>query len=127
MNALDLKIPIQFSFSYPERFGTESGQLNLNKYKSLSFQSPDFKNFRNLALAFQALEKGGNLPCILNASNDIAVQAFLMGRIGFLQIPKIIEECMENSAFSKSSSLEEYIETDKETRRKAQELINNYR
>ena len=127
MSTANMKIPIQFAFSYPERFQSSSNQLDLVKLNRLTFERPDFKNFRNLALAFQALEKGGNLPCILNASNEIAVQAFLMGKISFLQIPEVIENCMENIPFIKSSSLEDYIETDAETRLKALKYIDNYR
>ncbi len=127
MSTANMKIPIQFAFSYPQRFHSSAKQLDLVQLNNLTFEQPDFKNFRNLALAFQALEKGGNLPCILNASNEIAVQAFLMGKISFLQIPEVIENCMENVPFIKKSSLEDYMETDAETRLKATKYIDNYR
>ena len=127
MSAADMKIPIQFAFSYPQRLQSSSNQLDLLELNSLTFETPDYKNFRNLALAFQALEKGGNLPCILNASNEIAVQAFLMEQIGFLQIPEIVENCMETIPFINKPSMEDYLETDAETRLKALERIDNYR
>jgi len=124
MSSADMQIPIQFALTYPDRFPNSAHRLDLVELGSLNFESPDVKNFRNLALAFEALEKGGNLPCILNAANEIAVQAFLKKQVGFLQIPKVIEYCMGQVTLIKDPSLNDYIETDKITRLKAIEFIN---
>ena len=83
------------------------------------------ENFRNLALAFEAMEKGGNMPCILNAANEVAVEAFLKNQIGFLDIPKIIENCMSKSSFIQKNDLNDYVETDRLVRAKAKEFINS--
>lgn len=125
MSQPDMKIPIQFALSYPGRLTSRIKRLDLNQQGTLHFEAPDVENFRNLALAFEALEKGGNLSCILNAANEIAVQGFLRERIGFLQIPELIERCMQSVGFINEPSLEDYIETDKFTRIKANEFINN--
>ncbi len=125
MSRPDMKIPIQFALSYPGRLTSRIKRLDLNQQGILHFEAPDVENFRNLALAFEALEKGGNLSCILNAANEIAVQGFLRERIGFLQIPELIERCMQSVGFINEPSLEDYIETDKFTRIKANEFINN--
>jgi 1-deoxy-D-xylulose-5-phosphate reductoisomerase len=89
----------------------------------LNFEKPDMETFRNLALAYEALKKGGNVPCILNAANEIAVDAFLNDKIGFLQIPDLIEGCLNKVPFIKSPGLEDYFETDRETRILAKETI----
>ncbi|MCF6341178.1 MAG: 1-deoxy-D-xylulose-5-phosphate reductoisomerase [Bacteroidales bacterium] len=121
----DMFIPIQFALSYPDRLPNKLPPLDLLQLKHLDFEAPDIKNFRNLALAFEALEKGGNVPCILNAANEIAVQAFLTERIGFNQIPEIIEKCMETSTFIQNPSLEDYLETNRLTREKAKQSLKN--
>ncbi len=126
MSMADMKVPIRFALSYPSRMEIEAKKIDLVKLGQLRFEAPDIKNFRNLALAFYALEKGGNIPCILNASNEIAVQAFLSGRIGFLQIPRVIETCLEHVSCIGHPSLEDYLETDEETRKKAVEIIDHY-
>ena len=115
----DMFVPIQFALSYPNRIPNKLPSLDLLQLKQLDFEAPDIKKFRNLALAFEALEKGGNMPCILNAANEIAVQAFLTERIGFNQIPEVIEKSMQTSFFIKKPTLEDYLETDKLTREKA--------
>ncbi len=123
--ATDMHIPIQFAMSYPRRLENNYQRLNLTTIGDLSFGKPDIKKFRNLALAFEAMEKGGNMPCILNAANEIAVEAFLQKQIGFLQIPTLIEKCMGTFPFVRQPDLEDYIETDRLCRIKAEEFINN--
>ncbi len=119
----DMFVPIQFALSYPDRLPNKLPPLDLLQLKQLDFEAPDIKNFRNLALAFEALEKGGNMPCILNAANEIAVQAFLTERIGFNQIPEVIEKSMQTSTFIQKPTLEDYIVTDRETREKAEKSL----
>jgi len=119
----DMFVPIQFALSYPDRLPNKLPPLDLLQLKQLDFEAPDIKNFRNLALAFEALEKGGNMPCILNAANEIAVQAFLTERIGFNQIPEVIEKSMQTSTFIQKPSLEDYLETDKLIREKVSKSL----
>ncbi len=121
----DMRIPIQFALSYPQRLTSSFPDLDLLKIKTLNFESPDVKKFRNLALAFKAMEIGGNMPCILNAANDIAVQAFLSEKIGFQQIPDIVEKSMQIIPHIKKAVLTDYFETDKITRIKAKELVKS--
>jgi len=124
MSSADMRIPIQFALTYPDRFANSAERLDLVELGALHFEAPDVKIFRNLALAFEALEKGGNLPCILNAANEIAVQAFLKQQVGFLQISNVVEHCMDHVAFIKDPTFNDYFETDKITRFKAIEFIN---
>lgn len=119
----DMKIPIQFALSYPARLKSSYNELDLLKTGTLNFVKPDVKKFRNLALAFEALKKGGNMPCILNAANDVAVEAFLKKRINLQQIPDIVEKSMGSIGFISTPSLEDYFETEKQTRQKAIEFI----
>ena len=123
MGLPDMRLPIQFALSYPERIKADFPRLNFMDYPNLSFEQPDMKTFRNLALAFEALEKGGNAACILNAANEIAVAEFLKEKIGFLDMSEIIAECLQLVPFIKKPDLGDYIATDQETRKKAQELI----
>jgi len=123
--ATDMHIPIQFAMSYPRRYKNNYQRLDLAALGSLSFGKPDIKKFRNLALAFEAMEMGGNMPCILNAANEIAVKAFLQKQIGFLQIPTLIEKCMHAFPFVRQPGLEDYVETDNLCRIKAKEFIKN--
>ena len=123
MGLPDMRIPIQFALSYPNRLKSAFPRFSFADYPVLSFEKPDMETFRNLALAYEALKKGGNVPCILNAANEIAVDAFLNDRIGFLQIPDLIEGCLGKVPFIKSPGLEDYFETDKETRILAKEII----
>lgn len=120
----DMRLPIQFALSYPERFTSDFPRFDFAKYPSLTFEKPDTETFRNLALAFEALKKGGNMPCVLNAANEIAVEAFLKDKIGFLKMPDVVEQCMAKMHFIQNPVLEDYVNTDKETRIKAYELIN---
>ncbi len=119
----DMRIPIQFALTYPHRLPAKFPALDLIKTSTLNFISPDVKKFRNLALAFKALNTGGNMPCILNAANDVAVQAFLNSKISLLQISDIVEKCMNIIPAIQKPALSDYFETDLYTREKAAELI----
>jgi 1-deoxy-D-xylulose-5-phosphate reductoisomerase len=119
----DMRIPIQFALSYPNRLKSTFPRFSFADYPVLNFEKPDMKTFRNLALAYTALDKCGNMPCILNAANEIAVDAFLKENIKFLQIPDVIEDCMQKLPFIASPRLEDFVNTDKETRIKAKEII----
>lgn len=129
MGLPDMKIPIQYALSYPFRLKSDFPRLNFADYPALSFEQPDRANFRNLDLAYFALKQGGNAPCILNAANEVAVDQFLKGNLGFLEIPELIENCLSKVNFIKQPSLEDYIQTDKETRILAgtfgKELVKN--
>jgi 1-deoxy-D-xylulose-5-phosphate reductoisomerase len=120
----DMRIPILYALSYPERLESGLPRLQLKDHGSLTFQEPDTKRFRNLSLAFRAIETGGNMPCIMNAANEIAVDAFMKGTIGFLQMPDIVERTMQQCLFSPLPDLDSLEVTDNEARRKAAELIN---
>lgn len=120
----DMRTPIQFALSYPDRLKSDFPRCNFSDYPALNFEKPDIKSFRNLELAYNALDKGGNMPCILNAANEVVVAEFLKEKIGFLQMSDIIADCMEKMPFIPSPLLEDYIATDKETRIKTLELIN---
>lgn len=123
MGLPDMRLPIQYAFSYPHRFESDFERFDFSKYSSLTFGQPDTKIFRNLALSYEALRKGGNWPCILNAANEVAVEAFLNEKIGFLQIPDIIEGTLLRSTFIKAPLLEDYFNSDLQARRVAQEQI----
>jgi 1-deoxy-D-xylulose-5-phosphate reductoisomerase len=119
----DMRVPILYALSYPDRFISDLPRLNLNDFKSFRFQQPDLKIFRNLALAYSALKEGGNMPCILNAANEMAVDAFLKGRISFLQMPDIVEYTMDKTEFSADPDLELLEITDKSSRKTALDYI----
>jgi 1-deoxy-D-xylulose-5-phosphate reductoisomerase len=120
----DMRLPIQYALTYPDRFMSDFPRFDFAHYPSLTFEKPDTKTFRNLALSFEALRRGGNMPCVLNAANEIAVAEFLNDRIGFLTMPEIVEKCLEKISFIQHPTLADYVQTDKETRIKALELIN---
>lgn len=120
----DMRVPIQLAFSYPERLKSSFDRLDFVQASPLTFEAPDTERFRNLALAYVALDRGGNMPCILNAANEIVNRAFLENRIGFLQMSTIIEEIMQQVSFLATPTLEDYFETDAEARRYAAEKIN---
>ena len=124
MGLPDMKLPIQYALGFPKRIRTDYPRLDFRKYPNLSFDEPDVKTFRNLALATEALHKAGNMPCVLNAANEIAVWAFLRNRIGFLDMTAVVEKTMQNVAFIEKPSLEEYFESDGEARNFAASLIN---
>lgn len=119
----DMKLPISYAFSYPKRLTSKAPRLDFNQYAALTFEEPDMKRFRNLAYAFEAIGKGGNMPCILNAANEIVVAAFLQDAIGFLQMSDVIEKTMERASFIKTPSYEDYVATDAEARRIATSLM----
>lgn len=119
----DMRIPIQYAFSYPYRLPLSTERLNFATLSSLTFEQPDSVRFRNLALSFEALERRGNMPCILNAANEVCVAAFLKERIGFLQMSDIIERTMQKVDFIATPSYEDYVATDAMARRVAEELI----
>jgi 1-deoxy-D-xylulose-5-phosphate reductoisomerase len=116
MGLPDMKLPIQYALSFPERLPSAFKRFSFLDYPKLTFEQPNTKNFRNLALAFEALNLGGNMPCILNAANEVVVQAFLNDKISFLQMPEIIEQAMGKATYLKKPNLEDYTQTDKETR-----------
>jgi 1-deoxy-D-xylulose-5-phosphate reductoisomerase len=120
----DMRVPILYSLTYPDRFVSDLPRLELNKCNPLTFSDPDTKKFRNLALAFQALSMGGNMPCVLNAANEIAVLAFLDNKIGFTQMPDVVEHTMENSTHLLSPDLDLLEFTDASARETAQNFIN---
>ena len=120
----DMKLPIQYALGYPQRLKSDFPRFSFMDYPQLTFEQPDLKTFRNLQLAFDAMEKGGNMPCILNAANEVAVSAFLHDAAGFLQMSDIIESCMAKVAYIANPSYEDYVETDRETRVRAAELIS---
>ena len=124
MGLPDMKLPIQYAMAFPGRIKNDFPRLNFKKYPALNFEEPDVKTFRNLSLAMEALNKAGNMPCILNAANEIAVWAFLRNRIGFLDMTAVVEKTMENVAFIQKPTLEEYFESDGEARNFAASLIN---
>ena len=123
MGLPDMRVPIQFALSYPDRIKTDFPRFNFADYPSLTFEKPDLETFRNLSLAYSAMEAGGNKPCILNAANEIAVDAFLKDQIGFLEISDVIESCLEKVSYIRTPELQDFVETDKETRVRALELI----
>lgn len=108
----DMRVPILYALTYPNRVQSDLPRLKLNECKSLTFSDPDLKKFRNLSLAYKALNRGGNMPCILNAANEIAVKAFLDNKVGFLQMPEIVEYTMENSFYSTTPDLDFLEKTD---------------
>ncbi len=124
MGLPDMKLPIQYALAYPHRIPNQLKRYDFKKPNTLSFEEPDVKTFRNLVLASTALYKGGNLPCVLNAANEIAVFAFLRNRLGFLDMTDMVERTMDKMPFIKNPTLEEYFESDGEARTFAASLIN---
>lgn len=120
----DMRIPIQFALTYPDRYPSTFPRFDFSQYPVLNFEQPDLETFQNLQLAYDALDRGGNAACVLNASNEIVVAAFLEDRIGFLDMPEIINETLQVADFVKQPSLEDLIETDKQSRIIAKEIIN---
>jgi 1-deoxy-D-xylulose-5-phosphate reductoisomerase len=123
MGLPDMKLPIQYALSFPHRLKSSFPRYDFRKPNQLTFEEPDIKTFRNLALATDALFKGGNLPCVMNAANEIAVYAFLRNRIGFLDMTDVIERAMEKVPFIEKPTLEEYFESDGESRHFAASMI----
>jgi len=123
MGLADMKLPIQYALSYPNRLKSNSPRLNFTDYPELTFENPDYENFHCLGLAYEALRSGGNMPCILNAANEVAVNAFLKDKLGFLQIPEIIGTCMAKIPFIAQPDFDAYAGTDLLTRELAGSLV----
>ena len=121
----DMRLPIQYAFSYPKREPLSGERLDFSKYNTLTFEKPDTDRFRNLALAYEALHRGGNMPCIVNAANEVVVAAFLKDQISFLGMSDVIEKAMVRVPFIQNPDYADYVETDAETRRIAAELVIN--
>lgn len=119
----DMRLPIQYALTYPERVHSDFGRVDFNVCQSLTFEEPDRKTFRNLNLAYEAMNRGGNMPCILNAANEVAVNAFLHERISFTGMSDLIEKTMEKAVFIPKPSIEDYMETDRVCRKIASELL----
>ncbi|MXV53277.1 1-deoxy-D-xylulose-5-phosphate reductoisomerase [Pedobacter sp. HMF7647] len=125
MGLPDMKLPIQYALTYPQRIKTQFQRFNFLDYPQLTFERPDADTFRNLAIAFEALRTGGNMPCIINAANEIAVAEFLNDRIGFLEMSELIEVCMAKVSYVANPSLSDYFETDRLTRVIASEFVTS--
>jgi 1-deoxy-D-xylulose-5-phosphate reductoisomerase len=124
MGLPDMKLPILYAFGFPDRLKTNSPRFSFWDYPQLTFEKPDLKSFRNLSLAFEAMDKCGNMPCILNAANEIAVDAFLKDKIGFCEMTEIIEKSMNQIKHIKHPELNDLINTDKETREYSKSILN---
>jgi 1-deoxy-D-xylulose-5-phosphate reductoisomerase len=123
MGLPDMKLPIQYAMAFPQRIPNQFPRYDFKKPATLTFEEPDTRTFRNLSLAIEALNKGGNMPCILNAANEIAVYAFLRNRIGFLDMTEVVEQAMSKVAYIEKPTLEEYFDSDGEARSFAASLI----
>lgn len=119
----DMRLPIQYAFSYPDRIRSSFERLDFTKCVNFTFEQPDTNRFRNLALAYEAMDRGGNMPCILNAANEIVVAAFLRDEISFLGMSDVIEKAMSRVSFVKTPMFDDYMATDSETRRMVREMI----
>jgi 1-deoxy-D-xylulose-5-phosphate reductoisomerase len=119
----DMKLPIQYAFAYPQRLKNNYPRLDFSKYNQLTFEKPDTKKFRNLSFAYEAMKKGGNAACVLNAANEVVVAAFLRNECGFLQMNDVIEKTMQKATFIANPTYEDYVMSDKEARRIAQDFI----
>ena len=117
-----LWLPIQYALSFPKRIDNEFKRLDFKEFSKLTFEQPDYKTFRNLALAKDAMYKGGNAPCVLNAANEVVVNAFLQNKVGFLEMSEMIEKTLERVAYIETPTLEDYEASDKEARIIAAEL-----
>ncbi|NDK54657.1 1-deoxy-D-xylulose-5-phosphate reductoisomerase [Pontibacter fetidus] len=125
MGLPDMKLPIQYAMGYPNRLKSDFPRFNFMDYPQLTFEQPDLKTFRNLQLAFDAMAQGGNMPCILNAANEVAVSAFLKDEVGFLEMSDLIESCMAKVTYIANPSLSDYVDTDRETRLLATDFVKN--
>ena len=119
----DMKLPIQYALTYPERLKTNFPRFDFSTYPQFTFEKPDLERFRNLAFAYYALERGGNLPCVLNAANEVVVDAFLREKIGFLEMSDVIEKMMMKANFIENPTCEDYINTDKMIREATSEEL----
>ncbi len=119
----DMRLPIQYALGYPDRLPADFPRFNFLDYPELTFEPADTTTFRNLTLAYHAMRQGGNVPCVLNAANEVAVTEFLHDKIGFLDMPELVERCMEKMPYIRTPVYEDYVETDREARSMAQDLI----
>jgi len=124
MGVPDMRVPIQYAFTYPKRVKSDFKSVDFFQLSNLTFEKPDLNVFKNLTYAYESIEKGGNMPCILNAANEIAVEAFLNDKISYLAMFDILEQTMQNATFVVSPSLDDYFESDFEARKIAVELIS---
>ena len=125
LGAPDMRLPIQYALSFPERLASDFPRADLFALKNLTFEKPDLERFPNLALAYEAMRRGGNIPCVLNAANEVANLAFRENRCGFLQMSDIISETMAKAAFIAKPTYEDYVATDLEARKIAEEMVNS--
>ena len=125
MGLPDMHLPIQYALGYPDRIESDLPRFSFTDYPELTFEKPDFNIFRNLDLAYESIRKGGNMPCILNAANEIAVEAFLSEKVTFLKMPEIIEGTMSKVNYISNPALEDYYQSDKEARNVANQLIES--
>ena len=123
MGLPDMKLPIQYALGYPQRIKSNFPRFDFMEYPSLTFEKPDVESFRNLSLAYKAMSKGGNMACILNAANEVVVEAFLKDKIGFLEMSDVIENCMEKSTFVAVPTYDDFVSTNEQGRMLANELI----
>ena len=121
----DMRLPIQYAFSYPKRIHSSFERLDFTKMASLTFEKPDTERFRNLGLAYEALHRRGNMPCIVNAANEVVVAAFLHDRISFMGMSDVIEKAMQKATFVQNPTYDDYVQTDAEVRRLAEEMIKS--
>ena len=121
----DMRMPIQYALTYPERWMSDVARLDLFATQSLTFEEPDLKRFPNLALAYEAMNKGGNMPCVLNAANEVVNLAFREGNCGFMQMSDVIAKTLEKTMFITEPTYEDYVQTDKEARKIALELLKH--
>ena len=124
MGLPDMRLPIQYAFSYPDRIHASFDRLDFSKCTNLTFEQPDMKRFRNLALAYEAMHRGGNAPCVINAANEVVVDAFLKEKISFLSMSDIIEQTLEAVSFITTPTYDDYVATDTEARIIASQIIN---
>jgi 1-deoxy-D-xylulose-5-phosphate reductoisomerase len=123
MGLPDMKLPIQYALGYPQRIKSNFPRFDFMEYPSLTFEKPDVESFRNLSLAYKAMSKGGNMACVLNAANEVVVEAFLKDKIGFLEMSDVIENCMEKSTFVAVPTYDDFVSTNEQGRMLANELI----
>ena len=119
----DMKLPIQYALAYPQRIHNDYKRFDFKDFAKLTFEQPDTKTFRNLALAKDAMYRGGNVPCVMNAANEVVVQAFLQNKVGFLEMSEMVEKTMEKVSFIEKPTLEDYQRTDKDARIYAAEFV----
>lgn len=119
----DMRLPIQYALGYPQRLAADFPRFDFTKYPALTFEQPDTETFRNLALAFEALNRAGNMPCVLNAANEVAVAEFLKDKINFLEMSDVVEKCMMKVSYLAHPTFNDYVETDQQTRAMALEMI----